>query len=45
MFLIRNITNINDKEIVRISVELIGIPDYTVFEREIISTFSPTKYS
>ena len=37
--------NINDKEIVRIPVDLYGIPVYIVFEREIISTFSPTKYS
>ena len=42
MFLIRNITNINEYENNRISVALYGLPVYLVFEREIISTFWPT---
>lgn len=37
--------NINDLEIGRIPVELYGTPVYFLFEREIISTFSPSKYS
>jgi hypothetical protein len=45
MFLIRNINNINEYKDNRIPEELYGLPAYMGFEREIISTFYPAKYS